>query len=81
MTTIHRNPAVRLLALLLAVVMLGGLFVIGAQAANATNVKQYKHYVCIGDSIAAGYGSYARDGCVPGPHRHAHRRGPLAPGR
>ena len=61
MTTIHRNPAVRLLALLLAVVMLGGLFVIGAQAANATNVKQYKHYVCIGDSIAAGYGSYARD--------------------
>ena len=40
MTTIHRNPAVRLLALLLAVVMLGGLFVIGAQAANATNVKQ-----------------------------------------
>ena len=61
MTTIHRNPAVRLLALLLAVVMLGGLFVIGAQAANATNVKQYRHYVCIGDSIAAGYGSYARD--------------------
>ena len=61
MTTIHRNPAVRLLALLLAVVMLGGLFVVGAQAANATNVKQYKHYVCIGDSIAAGYGSYARD--------------------
>ena len=61
MTTIHRNPAVRLLALLLAVVMLGGLFVMGAHAANATNVKQYKHYVCIGDSIAAGYGSYARD--------------------
>ena len=61
MTTIHRNPAVRLLAVLLAVVMLGGLFVIGAQAANATNVKQYRHYVCIGDSIAAGYGSYARD--------------------
>ena len=37
MTTIHRNPAVRLLALLLAVVMLGGLFVV------ATNVKQYNH--------------------------------------
>ena len=61
MTRIQRTPAVRLLALLLAVVMLGGLLVIGAQAANASNVKQYKHYVCIGDSIAAGYGSYARD--------------------
>ena len=61
MTTISRTPAVRLLALLLAVVLLGGLFIVGAQAANASNVKQYKHYVCIGDSIAAGYGSYGRD--------------------
>ena len=61
MTIIQKHFAVRLLALLLAVVMLGGLFIVGAQAANASNVKQYKHYVCIGDSIAAGYGSYARD--------------------
>ena len=61
MTIIQKHFAVRLLALLLAVVMLGGLFIVGAQAANASNVKQYNHYVCIGDSIAAGYGSYARD--------------------
>ncbi len=61
MINIQRNPAVRLLALLLAVVMLGGLLIVGAQAANMSNVKQYKHYVCIGDSIAAGYGSYGRD--------------------
>ncbi len=61
MTNIKRAPAVRLLALLLAVVMLGGLFAMSAQAATMANVKQYHHYVCIGDSIAAGYGSYARD--------------------
>ena len=61
MTITRRNPAVRALALLLAFVLLGGLLAVSAQAANASNVKQYNHYVCIGDSIAAGYGSYARD--------------------
>ena len=34
MTIIQKHFAVRLLALLLAVVMLGGLFIVGAQAAN-----------------------------------------------
>ena len=59
MTYTKRNPAVRALALVLAVVLLGGLLVISAQAANRDNVKQYNYYVCIGDSIAAGYGPYA----------------------
>ena len=75
MSTSKRTFSARLLALLLAVVMLGGLFAISAQAANASNVKQYNHYVCIGDSIAAGYGSYARDvrGLVTVPEAyHSH---------
>ena len=59
MTHTKRISAARLLAMLLAVVMLGSLLVISAQAANETNVKQYKYYSCIGDSIAAGYGPYA----------------------
>ena len=59
MTAIKHRSAARLLALLLAFVMLGGLFAMSAQAANASNVKQYDYYVCIGDSIAAGYGPYA----------------------
>ena len=61
MTNTKRAIGARALALLLAIVMLGGIFAVSAQAADATNVKQYNHYVCLGDSIAAGYGSYGRD--------------------
>lgn len=60
MTFTHRSPAVRLIAVLLSVLMLGSLLLVSAQAADASNVKQYKHYICIGDSIAAGYGPYDR---------------------
>ena len=50
----------RILAMLLAVAMFAGLLAFNAGAADVSNVKQYEHYVCIGDSIAAGYGPYAR---------------------
>ena len=45
----------RVAAMLLAVVMLVGVLVMPASAANRTNVKQYDAYMCIGDSIAAGF--------------------------
>ena len=61
MTATKKKIASRALALLLAFVMLGGLLAISAQAADASNVKQYNYYVCLGDSIAAGYGPYARE--------------------
>ena len=67
MTHIKRNSGMRTLSLLLAVVMFCSLFAISAQAesgatvlANMEDVQHYDHYVCIGDSIAAGYGPYAR---------------------
>ena len=60
MTTAKRKFTVRALAVLLAVAMFAGLFAFSAGAADITNVKQYDHYVCMGDSIAAGYGPYAR---------------------
>ena len=59
MSYTKRNTATRMLCVLLAIVMLGGLLMVSAQAADQTNVKQYHHYSCIGDSIAAGYGPYA----------------------
>ena len=51
----------RWISLLLALMMVLTLLPLGALGADADNVKQYSHYVCIGDSIAAGYGAYARD--------------------
>ena len=47
-------------ALLLAVLLLGGLLCTGAGAATAENVRHYDTYLCLGDSIAAGYGPYNR---------------------
>lgn len=53
-----KNVSKKLLCLVLAAVML---FALGstAFAATADNVKQYNTYVCMGDSIAAGFGPYA----------------------
>lgn len=48
----------KLLALVLAAVMVFALGVT-AFAATADNVQQYGTYVCLGDSIAAGFGDYA----------------------
>ena len=48
-------------ALLLAVLLLAGVLCTGAGAANADNVRHYDAYLCLGDSIAAGYGPYNRE--------------------
>ena len=61
MTHTKRIPAMRALAMLLVIVLLGGMLVASAQAADVSNVKQYNYYVCMGDSIAAGYGPYASE--------------------
>ena len=60
----------KLFCLVLAAVMV---FTLGvtAFAATADNVKQYGTYVCLGDSIAAGFGDYA-------PKTHCYERVPEA---
>ena len=45
----------RIMTLLLAVVMLFGTLMTTADAADRTNVRHYDTYMCIGDSIAAGF--------------------------
>ena len=45
----------RIMTLLLAVVMLFGTLMTTADAANRDNVRYYDTYMCIGDSIAAGF--------------------------
>ena len=52
------SPLSRLLTLVLAVVMLFGVMSVGVNAATIKNVKHYDTYLCLGDSIAAGYGPY-----------------------
>ena len=49
----------RAMSALLILVMLFGILSVGAGAANADNVRHYDTYVCMGDSIAAGFGDYA----------------------
>ena len=51
----------RTLSLVLVIVMAFGVFAVGAGAATQSTVRHYNHYVCIGDSIAAGYGPYNDD--------------------
>ena len=46
----------RLLALLLALTLMGSLLAVGASAASGSTVKHYSVYVNLGDSIASGYG-------------------------
>ena len=45
----------RILTMLLAVILFVGVFATPASAATRKNVKQYDTYMCIGDSIAAGF--------------------------
>ena len=55
----HRTSSLtRLLTLALAVIMLVGVMTVGVNAATIKNVKHYDTYLCLGDSIAAGYGPY-----------------------
>ena len=51
----------RALALLLTVAVLVGALSVGALAATADNVQHYDTYVCLGDSIAEGYGPDNQD--------------------
>ena len=46
----------RLMAVLLTLVMLFGILSVGANAATMDNVRHYDTYVCLGDSIAEGFG-------------------------
>ena len=48
----------RVLTLVLAVIMLVSVMSVGVNAATIKNVKHYDTYLCLGDSIAAGYGPY-----------------------
>ena len=52
---INTHRASRAVSLLLAVLMLLTVLTAPAAAANRSNVKHYDTYMCIGDSIAAGY--------------------------
>ena len=56
-----RNHFGRMLAALLALVMLFGILSVGANAATAENVRHYDTYVCLGDSIAEGFGPDNQD--------------------
>ena len=49
------KPGARILTMLLAVILFVGVFATPASAATRKNVKQYDTYMCIGDSIAAGF--------------------------
>ena len=51
----------RLMAVLLTLVMLFGVFSVGASAATSETVQHYDTYACLGDSIAAGFGPYNRE--------------------
>ena len=51
----------KLTALVLAVLLIAALLCTGAGAATADNVRHYDTYLCLGDSIAAGYGPYNRE--------------------
>ena len=51
-----KSVSVRLLSALLILVMLFGILSVGANAATMDNVRHYDTYVCLGDSIAEGFG-------------------------
>ena len=51
----------RLMAVLLTLVMLFGVFSVGASAATSETVQHYGTYVCLGDSIAEGFGPDNQD--------------------
>lgn len=46
----------KIISVLLAVVMLMSVAAVSAMAANRNNVRHYGTYVCIGDSVASGFG-------------------------
>ena len=56
----------KVIASLMAVLMLTAVLASSALAATSSNVKQYKTYVCVGDSVASGFGlpDYNRRGNI-----------------
>ena len=52
---------VRVLSLLLAVTLLAGMLTVAASAATLDNVRHYDAYVCLGDSVAEGFGPDFQD--------------------
>ena len=50
-----KKMSIRILSVLLALTMLGAVLSVAASAATKDNVKHYRTYTCLGDSIAAGY--------------------------
>ena len=59
----------RFLTLLLIAAMMVSVLAVGASAATPENVKHYGTYLCLGDSIAAGYGPYESQPKVKGFER------------
>lgn len=55
------RPFVRVLSLLLAVTLLAGMLTVAASAASLDNVRHYDTYVCLGDSVAEGFGPDFQD--------------------
>ena len=55
------RPFVRVLSLLLAVTLLAGMLTVAASAASLDNVRHYDVYVCLGDSVAEGFGPDYQD--------------------
>ena len=58
---IRKSCLTRMLTLALAVIMLVGVMTFGVSAATIDNAEHYGTYVCLGDSIAAGYGPYNKE--------------------
>ena len=51
-----RKTTKKLVAVLMLVAVMVSALSVSALAANRTNVKQYPNYVCLGDSVASGFG-------------------------
>ena len=61
MHSCKNRPFLRMLSLLLAVTLLAGMLTVAASAATLDNVRHYDVYVCLGDSVAEGFGPDFQD--------------------
>ena len=51
-----RKTTKKIVAVLMLVAVMVSALSVSALAADRSNVKQYKTYVCLGDSVASGFG-------------------------
>lgn len=51
-----KKKLTKVIAVLLSVLMMTAVVAGSASAATRSNVKHYKTYVCLGDSVASGFG-------------------------